>query len=214
MNAVGQGRAYCLGPVKRALDLATAALGLVLLSPVILALALAILVSSGRPIFYAQERIGRGGRPFRLLKLRTMRSGSERGLPITGKGDARVTPVGRFLRASKLDELPQLINVLSGDMSLVGPRPEVPRYVSTYGPAQRAVLDVRPGLTDPATVLFRNEEELLGRVEEGRREAYYVAELLPRKLSLNLAYIDDAGLRYDFILILRTLGIILRPHPS
>jgi len=207
------GRDYCRSPLKRAFDLCGALCGLVVLAPLLLVLGLLVVLTSGRPALFLQDRVGFDGRTFRLGKFRTMRSGAA-GLPITGSGDHRVTPVGRFLRATKLDELPQLVNIVRGDMSFVGPRPEIPRYVARYDAGQRRVLDARPGLTDPATILFRDEEILLGRVEEERREAYYVGELLPRKLALNLAYIDEASLRYDLELIVKTLWIVLVPGPS
>jgi len=210
----GEGETYCTGRLKRGLDFVLSLLALALLSPLFLILALAVAACSGRPILFRQDRIGLGGHSFRLLKFRTMRSGAERGLLMTGTGDPRVTGLGRFLRRSKLDELPQLINVLRGDMSLVGPRPEVPRYVALYTEEQREVLRVRPGLTDPATVLFRDEETLLGAVEETRREAYYVHEVLPRKLALNLKYVKEAGLLYDLRLIADTIRAVLLPSSS
>jgi lipopolysaccharide/colanic/teichoic acid biosynthesis glycosyltransferase len=136
------------------------------------------------------------------------------GIPITGRGDPRITPLGRFLRATKLDELPQLLNIVSGRMSIVGPRPEVPRYVAGYTPAQRRVLEVRPGLTDPATLAFRNEEDLLGAVPAGERESLYVRQILPRKLALNLEYIEQASLSHDLSLIMRTFAaVILKASP-
>jgi lipopolysaccharide/colanic/teichoic acid biosynthesis glycosyltransferase len=140
--------------------------------------ALAVCVSSGRPVLFGHERRGLDGRPFRVLKFRTMGPDPGGGLPITGKGDSRVTSLGRVLRAIKIDELPQLINVLRGEMSIVGPRPEVPEYVAGYTADQRRVLRVRPGLTDPASVAFRDEEILLGSVDPGRREAFYLSEIL------------------------------------
>src|SRR5204862_4380105 len=156
----GRGRAYARGVVKRSLDLLAAGLALLLLAPLLLGLALLVGCTSRGPILFRQERIGLDGRPFRILKFRTMRPGG--GLPITGAGDDRITPVGRFLRRSKLDELPQLFNVWRGEMSIAGPRPEVPIYVAGYGAKERRVLEVRPGLTDPATLAYRDEERLLG----------------------------------------------------
>jgi lipopolysaccharide/colanic/teichoic acid biosynthesis glycosyltransferase len=206
-----RGKAYCHGALKRSFDLCISSIGLLLLAPLMGILSLAILLGSGRPVLFVQERVGKDGRPFRMLKFRTMWPGAAGGLLITGSGDRRVTAVGRVLRAAKLDELPQLVNVWRGDMSLVGPRPEVTRYVSRYTPAQREVLGVRPGLTDPATILFSDEEDLLGAVPEAGRERFYIEEVLPRKLRLNLAYIDRAGLGYDFVLILRTLLALVIP---
>ncbi|MFQ5877222.1 MAG: sugar transferase [Acidobacteriota bacterium] len=203
-------RDYCGGRIKRTFDLIASLIGVTLLGPLLGVLAALVFVSSGRPIFFVQDRVGMGGKTFRLLKLRTMRA-SGGGPPITAEGDARVTGLGRFLRASKLDELPQLINVLRGDMSLVGPRPEVPQYVARYDAAQRRVLEVRPGLTDPATILFRDEERLLGAVSEADRERFYLEEVLPRKLALNLEYVERASLLYDLALIARTVGVVLLP---
>ncbi len=205
------GRAYCRGSLKRGFDLCISLLALVVLAPLLLLLALLLLIGSGRPVLFAQERIGMDGRPFRLLKFRTMRPDATRGLPITGSRDPRVTRVGRWLRALKLDELPQLVNVLRGEMSLVGPRPEVPRYVAQYSAAQREVFLTRPGLTDPASIAFVDEEALLGRVDEARRERFYLDEILPRKLDLNLEYIERAGFWYDLSLLLRTGLALLRP---
>jgi lipopolysaccharide/colanic/teichoic acid biosynthesis glycosyltransferase len=210
----GEGQAYCTGRLKRGVDFFVSFLALVLLSPLFLILALSVGLCSGRPILFRQDRIGLGGRAFRLLKYRTMHRGADRGLLMTGTGDPRVTTLGRFLRRSKLDELPQLWNVLRGDMSLVGPRPEVPRYVALYTEEQRGVLRVRPGLTDPATVLFRDEERLLGSVNEAHREAYYVDKILPRKLALNLRYVEEAGPLYDLRLLAETVLTVLLPSGS
>ncbi len=208
----GPGEAYCLGAVKRGFDLGVALLGLALLGPVLIGVGLVVLVATGPPILFRQERVGRDGRLFRLVKFRTMRTDGPAGLAITGSSDPRITPVGRLLRAAKLDELPQLINVLRGEMSLVGPRPEVARYAARYDVRQRGVLRVRPGLTDPATVAFRNEESLLGAVEAREREAHYLNEILPKKLELNLGYIARAGFWYDLGLILKTLKVMVLPE--
>ncbi len=205
------GRSYCRGAVKRGLDIALSFAALLILAPILLLLAAAVLVTSGRPVLFVQERIGMDGRPFRMWKFRTMRMDAAMALPLTGAGDRRVTIVGRFLRAAKLDELPQLVNVLTGDMSLVGPRPEVPRYVARYSPEQRKVLDARPGLTDPASVLFRDEEALLGSVTDESRERFYLETILPRKLGMNLEYIDRASVGYDLLLVLKTVKVILWP---
>ena len=205
------GRAYCRGSLKRGLDIALSLPALLILAPILLLLAAVILVTSGSPVLFAQERIGMDGRPFRLLKLRTMCKDASKGLPLTGAGDRRVTRVGKFFRAAKLDELPQLVNVLAGDMSLVGPRPEVPLYVARYTPEQRRVLDARPGLTDPASVLFRDEEVLLGSVPDESRERYYLEAILPKKLGMNLAYIDRASVGYDLLLVLKTIRVVIWP---
>ena len=206
-----RGRSYCRGPLKRGLDAVLSLSALVILFPVLLLLALAILMTSGRPVLFTQERIGMDGKPFSMLKFRSMRAAGGGGLPLTGAGDPRVTGIGRLLRATKLDELPQLINVVAGEMSLVGPRPEVPRYVAHYSPAQRSVLGARPGMTDPASVLFRDEEALLGSVPEESRERYYLEAILPKKLAMNQEYIDRASLGYDLALVLQTVKIVVWP---
>lgn len=193
------------GRLKRAFDVGMSIAALLLLAPLLAVVGLGVLLAMGRPVLFMQERIGLGGRPFRLFKFRTMKISGPGGLLITGTGDSRVTRLGRFLRGTKLDELPQLVNVLKGDMSIVGPRPEVARYVALYSQAQRQVLSVRPGLTDPATVLFRDEESLLGAVPEPQREDYYVREIVPRKLAINLDYLAHAGFWYDLRLIGRTM---------
>jgi lipopolysaccharide/colanic/teichoic acid biosynthesis glycosyltransferase len=204
----GGGRAYCRGPAKRAFDLAAASLALLILSPLLVLIAVVVGAASGRPILFRQVRVGMDRRPFRIVKFRTMRTGTE-GLPITGRDDQRITPIGRLLRRTKLDELPQLLNVITGDMSIVGPRPELPRYVALYTDLQRRVLDVRPGLTDDASVRFSDEERLLGQVLQEERERHYVERILPQKLDLNLGYIDRAGFLPDLSIILRTVGSVL-----
>jgi len=192
------------------MDLAVSLIALVLLAPIYLVLALALLAMTGPPVLFVQERVGLDGRPFRMIKFRTMRRETSGGLPLTASGDLRVTPLGRFLRSTKLDELPQLLNVLRGEMSLVGPRPEVPRYVAQYTVEQRRVLQARPGLTDPASVRFVEEEDLLGAVPEEHREEFYLQTILPRKLQMNLEYIERAGLGLDVALILQTIRAVLR----
>src|SRR5260221_7681383 len=137
-----------------------------------------------------------------------------RGLPITGAGDRRVTGIGRILRATKMDGLPQFVNVLWGSMSVVGPRPEVDRFVALYDERQRGVLMVRPGLTDSASVLFRDEESLLGAIDPAQREAYYITEILPRKLEMNLEYMRQAGFGYDLNIIFTTVEAVVRPRNS
>jgi lipopolysaccharide/colanic/teichoic acid biosynthesis glycosyltransferase len=188
---------------KRVFDSLVAVAGLLLLSPVFVAIALLVKLSSLGPVFYLQERVGRGGKIFRIVKVRSMVvDADQRGLAITAAGDPRITAVGRILRRFKLDELPQLWNVLKGDMSLVGPRPEVPRYVESYSDAQRQVLSVRPGLTDPASILYRHEEELLGNHSDP--DGYYREVVLPHKLMLNLEYLRRMSFSYDLSLIMRT----------
>lgn len=194
--------------MKRLFDLAASGLGLLAMSPLLLVVAVWIKCDSRGPVFYRQVRVGRGNRDFRLFKFRSMRVGSDRkGLITIGGHDPRVTRSGYFLRKYKLDELPQLINVFVGDMSLVGPRPEVRKYVDLYTPEQMRVLDVRPGITDPASIRYRNENELLGRVDDPDR--YYVEVILPDKLRMNLEYVEKHTLRYDMRLILQTFREIV-----
>ena len=196
---------------KRVIDVLGAATGLAVLAPLLAVIAVAVKCSSPGTVLYRQERIGRYGRTFKILKFRSMVSGGDtKGPVITASGDSRVTAVGRYLRRWKLDELPQLWNVLCGDMSLVGPRPEMPVYVRDYTPAQREVFAIRPGITDPASLEYRNEEEILARASD--REQFYKGAILPHKLSLNLEYIQACSLRLDLVLILRTLKVI--PHRS
>lgn len=211
---MSRGGSYCRGRVKRGLDVALALSLLVVLSPILFLLAAAVLITSGRPVLFVQERIGLDGRRFNLRKLRTMRNDGSKGLLLTGAGDLRVTRLGRFLRGTKLDELPQLVNVLAGDMSLVGPRPEVPRYVAQYTPEQRRVLETRPGITDPASVLYRDEEAILGSVPEESRERFYLETVLPKKLGMNLEYIDRASVGYDLRLVVETVMVVLWPTRS
>ncbi|MDR3051353.1 MAG: sugar transferase [Oscillospiraceae bacterium] len=189
--------------LKRGFDLLCAALGLVVLCPVLLCAAAAVRFSGPGPVFYRQTRIGRDGRPFAILKFRTMVADADRlGLPITVGRDPRITAVGAFLRRSKLDELPQLLNVLRGDMSLVGPRPEVPKYVARYTDAQRRVLWVRPGITDPASIQYRDENTLLANFDDP--EEAYVRQVLPAKLAMNLAYLQNFSFWGDLGLLFGT----------
>lgn len=194
---------------KRIFDMVAAALGLLVLLPLFLVVAVAISVNSKGPIFFLQQRIGKNGKPFFLFKFRTMGVGADKGTAITvGNRDPRITKVGYYLRKSKLDELPQLINVLKGEMSLVGPRPEVKKFVDLYSPEQRRVLDVAPGMTDYASILFRNENELLN----GKSDpvAFYVDHIMPQKLQLNLKYIDSNNLWIDIKILFKTLVVIFR----
>ena len=188
---------------KRAFDIASALLGLALLAPLFLVVAAWIKLDSPGPVFFRQERIGRGGTPFRIHKFRTMRVEAA-GPALTVGADPRITRAGSFLRRSKIDELPQLIDVLRGDMSVVGPRPEVARYVAAYPPALREkVLSVRPGITDPASLQFRDESALLARAADPERE--YREVVLPQKLRLAADYVDTASLGGDLRLIAATL---------
>lgn len=194
---------------KRCFDLFFAALGLILLSPLFLVVAVLIRAGSPGPVFFRQERVGQGGRLFRIHKFRTMREplpGSP-ALQLTVGSDPRITRTGGLLRRYKLDELPQLIDVLLGDMSLVGPRPEVPRYVRLYpAPLRELVLSVRPGITDRASLEFKQESELLGRAADP--EQAYVQEILPIKLSYYAEYVRSHSLAGDVRIILATLRAI------
>ncbi len=195
---------------KRGLDLVVSALGLVLVSPVLAAIALLVKSDSRGPVLHVAQRVGAHGRIFRLYKFRTMSVGSDRtGPAITTAGDSRITRAGRFLRRTKLDELPQLFNVLKGDMSLVGPRPEDPRYVRLYTPAEREVLKVRPGLTGAASLVYRDEAALLVGPDWEQR---YIKEIMPRKLSIELDYLARRTLVRDVELAVRTL--LLMPPPK
>jgi lipopolysaccharide/colanic/teichoic acid biosynthesis glycosyltransferase len=193
---------------KRLFDLLLAAAGLLLLSPLLLAIAVAIRLDTPGPALFRQQRVGRGGRPFRIHKFRTMVADAPaRGPGLTIGDDARITRAGRFLRAKRLDELPQLIDVLRGDMSLVGPRPELPRYVAHYPAALRErVLAVRPGITDPSSLAYLDEAERLAAAADPERE--YVEVILPAKLAAAADYADRASLATDLGVIWRTLRAI------
>lgn len=178
------------------------------LSPVFFAVAAAVALVDGLPLFYRARRVGRGGEPFHVLKFRTMRvAAAQVGPPITLKDDDRVTRSGRFLRKCKLDELPQLINVLRGEMGLVGPRPEDPRYVELYTLEQKRLLEFRPGITSPASLAFKNEEDIIDR---SRWEEDYLTRILPRKLSLELDYFPRRTVASDLSLIFRTIAGVFR----
>jgi lipopolysaccharide/colanic/teichoic acid biosynthesis glycosyltransferase len=194
---------------KRAFDLLLAGLGLLVISPVFILAALAIKLDSAGPIFFLQERIGRNFRPFSIYKFRTMVVGADRrGGQLTVGSDPRVTRVGRWLRHAKIDELPQLINVLLGDMSLVGPRPEVAKYVEMYHDEYALVLSVRPGLTDPASVKYRDEASMLAASPDPEWE--YVHRILPDKVALAREYVARATLSSDLVVLVRTLLRIAR----
>ncbi len=194
--------------IKRIFDLGASALGLVLLSPVFLVVAVAIKLDSPGPVFFRQERMGRNFRPFRILKFRSMSAGPAENAPqITASGDPRVTRLGRLLRRTKVDELPQLVNVLRGDMSLVGPRPEVRRYVELFGADYDEILKYRPGMTDLASIRFRDEEELLAAANDPETE--YVSRVLPEKIKLGKEYVRRASFAVDIELIISTLLRIL-----
>ena len=200
-------RSYWLA--KRSLDLAASGLGLVLASPILLVAAIAVRLDSAGPILFRQTRMGRSFRPFSIYKFRTMTvDAPERGGQITAGADPRITRSGRWLRKSKFDELPQLFNVFLGDMSLVGPRPEVPKYVEMFRDQYAAILSVRPGLTDPASVKYRNEAELLAASTDPEQE--YVERILPDKIALSRDYIERATLAGDLAILFRTLLRIAR----
>ena len=195
--------------LKRLFDIAASAIGLLLLAPVLLGIAVWIKRDSPGPVFFRQQRIGRHGEPFRIYKFRSMRQDNA-GLQITVGADDRITRSGHFIRAYKLDELPQLINVLLGDMSIVGPRPEVPRYVALYPADVRAeVLSVRPGITDLASVQYRSESTLLA--QSSNPEQTYVDTILPAKLALCRQYVRERSFWLDLRIIGMTLGILLKP---
>ncbi len=195
--------------MKRIFDIIASGLGILLLFPLFIAIALWIKLDSKGPILYKQQRVGRNNKDFTLYKFRSMRIGADRcGLITVGERDPRVTYSGYLIRKYKLDELPQLINVFLGDMSLVGPRPEVRKYVELYSKEQMNVLSVRPGITDMASVLYRNENELLGRVEDP--EQYYREVIMKDKLNINLDYIRRCSFLYDMKLILLTIKTIIR----
>jgi lipopolysaccharide/colanic/teichoic acid biosynthesis glycosyltransferase len=195
------------GGGKRAFDFAAALAGLALLSPVLLAVGLAIKLSDPGPVFFLQTRVGLNFKPFKVLKFRTMRQGGD-GPQITAGGDLRITAVGAFLRKTKLDELPQLFNVLAGEMSLVGPRPEVPKYVELFKDDYRVVLSVRPGITDYAAIEYRDEEKVLAAFKDP--EAGYVKEVLPAKIALYRRYIAELGPLTDARILLGTLAAVAR----
>ena len=190
--------------MKRSFDFFVASLSLLILSPLILAIAVAIKAMSPGPIIYTQTRVGQGGRPFPMHKFRTMVPNADKlGSSVTTASDPRITSVGRFLRKTKLDELPQLWNVLKGDMSLVGPRPDVPGFADQLSGEDRVILTVRPGITGPATLNFRNEEEILAR--EPDPEHYNRTILYPAKVKLNREYVENYSFWMDLKYIFRTI---------
>ena len=195
---------------KRLFDISASALGLLVLSPLLALLALWVKCDSAGPVFFRQERVGLRGKPFRIYKFRSMRVDNA-GLQITVGEDSRITRSGRFIRAYKLDELPQLLNVLTGDMSIVGPRPEVPRYVALYPEeARRLILSVRPGITDRAAIGFRDEERLLA--DSDNPERTYVEQIMPVKQRLYLDYVARHSVAGDVAILLQTVRAILRRH--
>ena len=195
--------------MKRLFDIVASGLALIVLSPLFLVLAIWIKLDSKGPVFYRQVRVGWKNKDFRIFKFRSMRVGADKGSLVTiGGHDPRVTRSGYFIRKFKFDELPQLINVVLGDMSLVGPRPEVRHYVDYWTPEQMHVLDVRPGITDPASIKFRNENELMEKAEDP--EKYYIEVIMQEKIRLYLEYVEKHSFLYDIGLIFKTLWVIVK----
>jgi lipopolysaccharide/colanic/teichoic acid biosynthesis glycosyltransferase len=196
--------------VKRLFDITLSSVGILLFLLPVLLIALAIKLTSRGSVFYTQKRVGRDGKLFTTIKFRTMSTGAEREGPITAASDSRITPIGRFLRRYKLDELPQLWNVLAGAMSFVGPRPDVPGYADRLTGEARNILRLRPGITGPATLYFRNEEELLAKADDPRR--YNDEVIWPKKVEMNLAYYRNHSLLKDVQYILQS--VFSRKSPS
>ncbi len=199
--------------VKRAFDILFSLIGIIIILPLLIIISLMILLDSKGGIIYKQARVGRNNISFNLLKLRTMSKGADKGSLLTiGNHDVRITKTGIWLRKYKLDELPQLFNILKGDMSFVGPRPEVSKYVALYNKQQRRVLTVKPGLTDYASVEYMDENQILASVNNP--EQYYIEHIIPHKISFNLKYIDENNLWIDIKIILLTIkNIIVKPNP-
>lgn len=194
--------------MKRLFDISASFIGLLLLSPILIALAIWIKLDSRGPVFFKQIRVGKGGKDFKILKFRSMYLDSEKSGQITvGDRDPRVTKSGYYIRKYKFDEIPQLFNVLKGEMSIVGPRPEVRRYVNLYTKDQMQILSVRPGITDPASIKYRNENEILEKVEDP--EDYYTKVIMQDKIRYNLEYIENKSFHYDIKLIIRTFKAIV-----
>jgi len=206
-----EGRRRVILRAKRVIDVVVSAIGLLVLAAVHVVIALAIKASSRGPVLFRQERAGLGGRPFTLLKFRSMAVGSDRSKNVSPTGDPRVTAVGRVLRATYLDELPQLLNVLRGDMSLVGPRPETPEFVALYTDAEREILSIRPGLVGPSTLAFVDEAELLAMAEDPA--AFYETTLLHERARLDLEYVRRPSLLLDARIVLLQIWAILRHRP-
>lgn len=195
--------------MKRIFDIVISGLGLLILSPFFLIIAVWIILDSKGPVFYRQVRVGKQNKDFHIYKFRSMRVGSDKGSLVTiGGRDPRVTRSGYYIRKFKIDELPQLINVFIGDMSLVGPRPEVRHYVDYWTPEQMRVLDVRPGITDPASIKFRNENELIEQADDPER--YYIEVIMQEKIKLYLEYVDNHSFWGDIKLIFKTFFVIIK----
>ena len=194
--------------LKRIFDIISSLFGLILLAPFMIIIAILIKIDSKGPVFFKQVRVTRNGREFKIFKYRTMRVGSDKYSQITIGQDSRITKVGDFLRRYKLDEIPQLINVLLGDMSLVGPRPEVPKYVALYTEEQREILKVRAGITDYASIEFSNENDILANEVDPERA--YIEKIMPRKIELNKKYLSEISVITDIKIILLTIKKILK----
>lgn len=195
--------------MKRLFDIFFSLMGLLLLSPLFLIISLLIVLDSRGGVFYRQIRVGKNEKDFKLFKFRSMRTDSDKqGLLTVGGKDSRITKIGYYIRKYKIDELPQLLNVLLGDMSLVGPRPEVRKYTDLYTPDQKKVLSVRPGITDYASIEYSNENEILGKAVDP--EKVYIEEIMPAKLKLNLKYIAEQGIQTDMKIIFKTIFKILK----
>jgi lipopolysaccharide/colanic/teichoic acid biosynthesis glycosyltransferase len=193
--------------LKRGFDIVASAIALLVLSPLMLVLAILVRLDSPGPSLFRQTRVGKSFRPFQLLKFRTMKHGNS-GAPITAGNDDRITRVGAFLRSSKLDELPQLWNVLCGEMSLVGPRPEVPVFVERFRADYEEILSVRPGITDPSSILYRSEAEILGGTADP--VDYYTKVILPVKIKISKQYVRSANLGKDISLMMQTMVALFR----
>ena len=194
--------------LKRIFDITLSLFGLIILLPFMLIIAILIKIDSKGPVFFKQIRVTKNGKEFKIFKYRTMRVGSDKYSQITVGKDGRITKIGSFLRKYKLDEIPQLINVLIGDMSLVGPRPEVPKYVALYTDGQKEILKVRAGITDYASIEFSDENDLLASEEEP--EKAYIEKIMPKKIELNKKYLSEISILTDIKIILLTIKKILK----
>ena len=198
--------------LKRTFDIFFSLLGLILFSPILLTISLLIIIESGTPVLFLQTRVGKNNKDFKIFKFRTMFEDSDKkGLLTIGDDDPRITRLGSFLRKSKLDELPQLINVLFGTMSLVGPRPEVRKYVNHYTDEDLIIFSVKPGITDPASIVYSNEPEILKTAQNP--ENYYIEYILPNKLSLNKSYLSKMNCFEDLKLIIKTIHVLIGKKP-
>ena len=200
--------------MKRCFDILASIIGLAVLSPFMIGCAVLVKLTSEGPIFFKQQRLGLGGKHFNILKFRSMVVNAENhGARVTADGDKRITRIGRILRKTKMDELPQLINVLKGEMSFVGPRPEVQEFVDCYPEEYKTLLTVRPGITDIGSIEFRDEEEILAASENPKKT--YIEDVLPQKIELGKRYIDDHSILFDIQLIFRTLvAIVFKKKPG